>query len=288
MKTPKSIISIDDMKKMRKIWADQNKKVSFVPTMGALHQGHLSLIEHAKKNSEIVVVSIFVNPAQFGPNEDFEKYPRTLNEDLSAMAPLGVDAVFLPNVSEFYPDGFQTYVDNHEMSLGLCGGARPGHFKGVCTVVLKLFNIVQPNVAVFGLKDYQQFKVISKMVEDLLLDIEVLGAPIERDEDGLALSSRNKYLDEHHRELAGMIPVALNAAYDVWDEGVRSRSALEKAFLSKLSSCPEFKLDYVKVCNQSDLKSENDEITEPVIMLVAVFLDGVRLIDNIEFEWKET
>ena len=275
------------MRKVRQSWQQDGKTVAFIPTMGALHQGHLSLVEQAKTKADIVVVSIFVNPTQFGPNEDFEKYPRTLTEDITALTPLGVDAVFLPNVGEFYPDGFQTFVDNTVMSMGLCGGARPGHFKGVCTVVLKLFNILRPNVAVFGLKDYQQFKVISKMVDDLLLDIEVVGAPIERAEDGLALSSRNKYLDDHHRELAGMLPVALNAAYDAWDEGVRSRSTLEKAFLSKLSSCPEFSLDYVKVCNQSDLQADKDEITEPVIMLIAVFLNGVRLIDNIEFEWKE-
>lgn len=287
MKTPKAVIEVNQIKKLVESWKNENEKIVFVPTMGALHEGHLSLVETAKELGTKVIVSIFVNPTQFGPNEDFENYPRTLEEDLAALAPFGVDAVFLPNAGDLYPDGFQTYVDNEKIALSLCGASRPGHYKGVCTIVLKLFNIIKPHSAVFGKKDFQQLKIIEQMVKDLCIDVEVVGGETQRAEDGVALSSRLKYLSESDRELAGMIPVSLNASYDLWDEGVRSRKALEKAFMEQLSNAPEFKLDYVKVCNASDLSYPNDDISEPVVMLCAVYLGGVRLIDNIEFEWQE-
>ena len=285
MKTPKSIIGIAKMRELSEDWRQNGDTLALVATMGALHAGHLSLVTAAKEQATKVVVSIFVNPAQFGPNEDFARYPRTLEADLEMLAPFEVDAVFLPNAGDLYPEGFQTYLDNEHMSQFLCGASRPGHFKGVCTVVLKLFNIVKPNKAIFGMKDYQQFKIVSQMVLDLLIGVEIIGVPIVRNDDGLALSSRNRLLDDRHRQLAGMIPISLNAAYDKWEEGVRSRKILEKTFLESISNSTEFTLDYVKVCNQKNLSSEGDNITEPVVMVVAVFLGGVRLIDNIEFEW---
>ena len=285
MKTPKTIIDILDIKKLTSQWNEQGEKIAFVPTMGALHDGHLALVRKAKELGTKVVVSIFVNPIQFGPNEDFENYPRTLESDIAALSPFSVDAVFLPNAGDLFPEGFETYVDNVVLGKELCGASREGHFRGVCTVVLKLFNIVRPKFGVFGKKDYQQLTIISKMAKDLCLGVEVVGVEIERAEDGLALSSRLAYLDEKNRELAGMIPVALNAAYDAWDSGTRSRRGLEKAFMDALSSYSEFNLDYVKVCDFETLDAKNDEINGPVVMLIAVYLSGVRLIDNIEFEW---
>lgn len=273
------------MKSLCQGWKDSGESVVFVPTMGALHAGHLSLVERAKTLGQRVVVSIFVNPSQFGPNEDFKEYPRTLERDLASLAPYGVDAVFLPNAADIYPSGFQTYVVNEGIGLGLCGQSRTDHFRGVCTVVLKLFNILRPDIAVFGKKDYQQWMIISKMVEDFHLDIMIEGVETCREEDGLALSSRNQFLSSDQRKLAVMLPVSLNAAYDKWDQGSRSRRELEKAFMTQLSEVPEFALEYVKVCDQSDLSRDSDDVLGPVVMLAAVKLGKVRLIDNIEFEW---
>lgn len=288
MKLPTTVIDIDKMIELAKAFKADGEKTGFVPTMGALHEGHLELVKKARSENDRVVVSIFVNPTQFGPNEDFEKYPRALEEDMKALAPLGVDAVFVPNAQEFYPEGFQTYVSNTVTGDKYCGASRPGHFTGVCTVLLKFFHMIFPDKVYMGLKDYQQYLIVRRMVTDLNLTIDVVGVPTFREEDGLAYSSRNRRLTREQRELAVMMPVALNAAYDLWDEGSRSRRELERAFVDELAKVPDFRLDYVKVCDKDDLTAEDDKIVKPVVMLAAAWLGDVRLIDNIEFEWSDT
>jgi pantoate--beta-alanine ligase len=192
MTTPMTLISLSELTDVRNGWEREGAKVVFVPTMGALHEGHMQLVRVARQHGSRVIVSIFVNPTQFGPNEDFAKYPRTLAADLELLAKEKVDAVFLPNAMSMYPDGFQTYVINKTMAKGLCGAVRPGHFEGVLTVVLKLFNLVRPHTAIFGKKDYQQWRLIERMVKDLHLPVMVLGQDTVRESDGLAMSSRNR------------------------------------------------------------------------------------------------
>jgi pantoate--beta-alanine ligase len=196
------ITDINEMKKISNNLKKEGKSIGFVPTMGYLHKGHVSLMECSKKENDITVVSIFVNPTQFGKNEDYDKYPRDLERDLKICEEVGVDYVFHPSISQMYPEGYSTYVVMETLVDKLCGKFRPGHFKGVLTVVNKLFNIVKPDRAYFGKKDYQQYIIIKKMVQDLNIDTKVIGCPLIREEDGLALSSRNKYLTEEERKSA--------------------------------------------------------------------------------------
>jgi pantoate--beta-alanine ligase len=250
--------------------------------MGALHAGHLSLVELAREKADRVLVSIFVNPTQFGPNEDFERYPRTLKADLELLAPLDVDAVFLPNAASMYPPGFQTYVHNKGMSEGLCGASRPGHFEGVLTVVLKLFNLTRPHVAVFGKKDYQQWRLIERMARDLDLRVEVLGAETLREVDGLAMSSRNRYLSAAERQTAVGLSRALRAAKAAVDGGETDAGKVLERFRSTLAETPGFALEYGELRQRADLAPVTGALSAPAVLIAAGRVGATRLIDNME------
>ncbi len=278
----KWIKSIDEMQKISKVYKKNGKTIGFVPTMGYLHEGHISLIRCAKRENDIVIVSIFVNPIQFGENEDLDKYPRDIKRDLTICNNEGVDIVFNPSYKDMYPEGFQTYVVVEELTKGLCGDYRPGHFKGVTTVVTKLFNIVKPDRAYFGKKDYQQFKVIQRMVKDLNMDVEVIGCPLIREEDGLAMSSRNKYLSPEERESALSLSRALFRAKEMFEEGERSAEKLKEEMERIILSYPHVKeIQYIEIVDPETLKPKKEAERGDVIAL-AVFVGDTRLIDNIE------
>jgi len=250
--------------------------------MGYLHEGHLSLVRCAKNNNDLVVVSIFVNPTQFGKGEDYDRYPRDLERDLKLLQKEGVEIVFAPSVEDMYPQGYSTFVEETELSKRWEGEFRPGHFKGVCTVVLKLFNIVKPDRAYFGEKDYQQLKVIQKMVKDLNLDIEIIGCPIVREKDGLAMSSRNTYLSEEERKQATAIYQSFQYAQKLVKEGLKDPRKLEEEIKGFLKRFPLIKeIDYVAVVDPETLEPAQ-EIKGGERILVAVRMPSARLIDN----WK--
>lgn len=255
------------------------KKIGFVPTMGALHEGHLSLVDIAKKHSDVVMMSIYLNPKQFAPSEDLKNYPSNFKKDTEAAQARGVDLVFAPTDEYMYPKGFQTSVDIKEITKGLCGAARPGHFTGVTTVVLKLFNIVQPDVAVFGEKDYQQLKVIERMVRDLLIPVKIVAAPITRENDGLAMSSRNAYLSHDERMAALSINQALRMAKEMVAKGERSPHQVASAVRTHIQSSGRARVDYVKVVDPETLE-EATNLKQPARLLVAAFFGRARLIDN--------
>lgn len=248
--------------------------------MGALHAGHLSLIAFAKEHSDYVVSSIFVNPKQFGPNEDLDSYPRQLKTDAEKLATVGCDLLFAPSASEMYPHRFETEVSLNTTTQGLCGAHRPGHFDGVTTVVLKLLNIVTPDVAVFGKKDYQQLTVIRRMVEDLSLDVKILGAPLIRDHDGLALSSRNAYLTAAERKQALALSKSLAAARQAFLHGEKQSSQLIR-IAQEVMSGYDTKLEYLELRTAKDL-STVDTVDEACLILIAAHLGTTRLIDNVE------
>ena len=261
----------------------QGKKIGFVPTMGYLHEGHLSLIRCSKKENDITVVSIFVNPIQFGANEDFGRYPRDFERDKSLCEKENVDYVFYPSYEEMYPDGFQTYVEVVKLSKGLCGDFRPGHFKGVATVVAKLFNIVCPDNAYFGKKDFQQLKVIQRMVKDLNFPVNVVGCPIVREPDGLAMSSRNKYLSDEERESALYISKALFEAKRMFEDGITDPNLIKERVRQIISQAKHLKeIQYVEIVDSNTLKPV-DKIKKSDVLAVAVYIGNTRLIDNIEF-----
>ncbi len=251
------------------------KKIVFVPTMGYLHEGHLTLMREGRKRGDILVVSIFVNPTQFGPGEDYDRYPRDLERDIKLMEDIPVDIVFHPSVEDMYPEGYQTYVEVTEITKYLCGRSRPGHFRGVTTVVAKLFNIVKPHIAIFGMKDYQQLKVIERMVKDLNFDIEIVGVPIVREEDGLAMSSRNTYLSPEERVKALSIYRALEKAKELFRKGERNADKIRDL----VSSMLEGEIDYVSVCDPESFE-ELDVIKDKALLAVAVKIGKARLIDN--------
>ncbi len=254
-------------------------KIAFVPTMGFLHDGHKELLKIGRKLGDILILSIFVNPAQFGPKEDFKTYPRDLEKDSKIAEGCGVDCIFAPKAEEIYPEGFQTYVEVTGASKNLCGAARPGHFKGVATVVLKLFNIVLPHKAVFGKKDYQQFIIIKRLAEDLNLGVEIVGAETVREPDGLAMSSRNSYLSQGQRKAARCIPEGLNEAKKEFLKGEReSRAIIDKVkkIIEKERSAV---IEYVKVCDKGSL-TDLERIEESALLAVAVRIGKTRLIDN--------
>jgi pantoate--beta-alanine ligase len=261
----------------------QGKKIGFVPTMGYLHEGHLSLIRCSKRENDITVVSIFVNPIQFGANEDFGRYPRDFERDKSLCERENVDYIFYPSYEDMYPDGFQTYVEVAELSKGLCGDFRPGHFKGVATVVAKLFNIVCPDNAYFGKKDFQQLKVIQKMVKDLNFPVNVVGCPVVREPDGLALSSRNKYLSDEERESALYISKALFEAKRMFEDGITDPNLLKEKVRQIISQAKHLKeIQYVEIVDSNTLKPV-DKVKKSDVLAVAVYIGNTRLIDNIEF-----
>jgi pantoate--beta-alanine ligase len=265
-------------------WRRAGERVVFVPTMGNLHAGHVSLIEAAKRHGERFVASIFVNPMQFGPNEDFNHYPRTPQRDAEMLAAAGCDLMFMPEVAEIYPYGSEnaTRVEVPGISTVLCGEFRPGHFEGVATVVAKLFHIVEPDTAIFGEKDFQQLTVIRRMVADLCLRVEVVGAPTVRDADGLAMSSRNQYLNADERQIAPMIHRLLLATKAQIESGARNFRALERAGSAQLDAAG-FRTDYFAVCDADTLAPAVSD-TRRIVLLVASRLGRARLIDNIQFE----
>jgi len=257
------------------------RRIGFVPTMGYLHEGHLSLVRAAKAlGCDAVAASIFVNPAQFGPGEDFEKYPRDEARDLAMLSGEGVDAVFLPGVKDVYPDGYQTYVEVSGVSQGLCGAMRPGHFRGVATVVAKLLLAALPHVAVFGEKDFQQLAVIRRMVRDLGLGVEIVGAPIVREADGLAMSSRNKYLAGEDRIAALCLCKGLRASADLFAAGVREPEKLVDVARARILSEPRAKLEYAEARDPETLSPVRSP-SERIVILVAARVGPARLIDNI-------
>ncbi len=276
----KVVNSIKETRDIIKSWRDKGYKIGFVPTMGYFHKGHLALMEEAKRLTDKVVVSIFVNPTQFGPNEDLARYPRDLNRDIRLAKNVGVDLIFAPEASDMYSPDFQTWVNVEKLSQGLCGEFRPGHFRGVATVVTKLFNIVQPDIAVFGQKDYQQLLVIKKMVQDLNMPIEIVGHPIVREEDGLAMSSRNTYLSLKERESALSLYKALIHAKALIEKGERSSSKIRQEIKELINSYPLTKLEYIFLGDPDTLTPYDKTIKHKTLIALAVWVGKTRLIDN--------
>jgi len=264
-------------------WADGARRsgfrIGFVPTMGFLHEGHLSLIREARRRSDRCVVSIFVNPLQFGPQEDLERYPRDLVRDQAALAEEGVDVIYFPSAEAMYPEGFQSEVRVTRLTRGLCGASRPGHFTGVTTVVAKLFHAVKPHVAVFGEKDFQQLAAVRRMAADLDFDIDIVGAPIVREADGLAMSSRNVYLSLREREAAQRLSGALFAARARVDAGERDAARVVEQVRADLVQEPLLRVDYVALVDPVTMEPVR-EITGPAILALAAFVGKTRLIDN--------
>ncbi|MFH1018969.1 MAG: pantoate--beta-alanine ligase [Pseudomonadota bacterium] len=269
-----------DLKKLLRSAQSQGLSVGFVPTMGALHEGHLSLVRRSKKDNAVTVASIFVNPTQFGPNEDFERYPRDPERDQSLLSREKVDYLYAPSKEDIYAPGSSTYVDETELSQVMCGAFRPGHFRGVCTVVFRLFQIVQPDRAYFGQKDAQQLRIIEKMAEDLGLDIRIIGCPTLREGDGLAMSSRNAYLSEEERTVAPQIYAALKEAQSAFTGGERSVSRVLETAKDALGRHPAIQTQYLELRRWRDLRVE-EAITEKSVLAFAGYLGKTRLIDNV-------
>ncbi len=265
-----------------RVWNERikGKRVGFVPTMGFLHEGHLSLVRKCREETDFCVVSIFVNPTQFGPGEDYRDYPRDEERDLSLLEKEGVDLVFIPTVEEMYPEGYQTYVEVVELSRPLCGRFRKGHFRGVTTVVTKLFNAVTPHVAYFGKKDYQQYLIIKRMVLDLNMPVEIKALPIVREKDGLAMSSRNTYLNQEERAQAVALYRSLLKAKEAYEKGERSAEKIRKAVEEELRRYPLVKPQYVEVVDGETLQPAQ-EIKGKTLVAIAAFVGKARLIDNI-------
>lgn len=272
-----------DLDKFRALRASLHGTVGLVPTMGYLHEGHLSLIRRAKAECGHVVVSIFVNPTQFGPNEDLSKYPHDLERDLRLIEPLGVDLVWTPTAEGMYPNGFQTWVQVEALTAPLEGAVRPAHFRGVTTVVAKLFNAVRPHKAYFGQKDAQQAAVIRQMTRDLSYPIEIVVCPIVREPDGLAMSSRNKYLEGEDRQAALVLSRALNAAKELYDAGERDGEKLRGKMKEIIAAEPRAQMQYVS-CADYDTLAELETVTGKTLLSMAVMIGKTRLIDNFVLE----
>lgn len=273
----------DEVRDFVKSFKKTGKTVGFVPTMGYLHEGHISLIERAVRENDIVGVSIFVNPVQFGPGEDFEKYPRDLERDCAVAAAAGTGFVFAPGVSEMYPEGYKTYVEVYDITDKLCGRSRPGHFKGVATVVMKLLNISGADRAYFGEKDAQQLAVIRRMAKDLNMDVEIVGCPIVREADGLAKSSRNVYLSPDERKQALSLSRSLFMARDAIEKGERSAEKIRAFISEEIGRQPSAEIDYVSVVDGEEF-SDLEVISGRVLIALAVRIGKTRLIDNISLE----
>lgn len=278
----KVVHDISDLREIRRTWQSLKEVIAFVPTMGNLHEGHLKLVREAKKSSTKVVVSIFVNPLQFGPEEDLAAYPRTIESDSKALEALGVDLLFIPKAEDIYSRGLeqQTFVEVPGLSYMICGASRPGHFRGVATIVCKLFNMVQPNQAFFGEKDFQQLQVIKAMVTDLSMNLSIFGVPTERESDGLAMSSRNQYLRPEQRVIAPTLYNTMNAMAQAISEGRRDFSILMAEAKQRLSDAG-LKPDYIEVRASNTLLQPGHEDND-IVILGAAFLGKTRLIDNIQ------
>jgi pantoate--beta-alanine ligase len=282
----KKITTIREMKAVVRGLKSGGKTIGFVPTMGYLHEGHLNLVRKSTQSADATVVSIFVNPAQFGPKEDFKEYPRDFNRDMELLKREGVDYLFFPDSEEMYPQGYKTYVQVQDLGEKLCGHSRPGHFKGVCTIVLKLFNIVDPDVAFFGQKDAQQAIILRKMVEDLGLDVIIKVSPIIRDEDGLALSTRNEYLNSREREAALALPRSLQEAKRMIEKGERRARNIIKRIEEMIRQEPLAKIDYIEIVDLDELKPI-EMIKDEALLALAVFVGKSRIIDNMMVEINE-
>ncbi len=274
--------SVKEVRDAVKEWKAQGLSVGFVPTMGYLHEGHESLIKKAVKDNDRVVVSIFVNPMQFGPTEDLDKYPRDLERDSKLCENAGANLIFHPEKEEMYFEDFSSYVDINGLSDELCGKSRPIHFRGVCTVVTKLFNIVNPDRAYFGEKDAQQLAIIRRFVRDLNIDIEIIGCPIIREEDGLAKSSRNTYLSKEERQAALILSQSLNLAKDAINSGEGNSSVVIDIISNSIKKEPLAKIDYIEVVDSLSMKPVKT-IEKSVLVAIAVYIGKTRLIDNFTF-----
>jgi pantoate--beta-alanine ligase len=273
---------IEHIQEMRD-WSEAERRagrrIVLVPTMGALHEGHLSLVREGKKSGERLVASLFVNPAQFGSSEDLAAYPRDFERDRNLLEKEKADVLFHPSAAEIYPEGYQTFVEVEKLAPLLCGEFRPGHFRGVATVVAKLFNIVRPHAAIFGAKDYQQLQLIRRMALDLNFDVEVVGCPIVREKDGLALSSRNRYLSREERAAALSLSRSLKRAESMVEEGERESTRIIDAVRAEIEKEPLARIDYARVCGPETLV-EVARIEREAILALAVRIGKTRLIDN--------
>jgi pantoate--beta-alanine ligase len=278
----KVIRSIKEMQAFSEYIRNSGKKIAFVPTMGYFHKGHLSLMREGRQRGDCVAISIYVNPTQFGPNEDFEKYPRDFERDKSLAEGVGVDVIFYPEDKEMYPANYQTYVSVEKVTQNLCGISRPGHFRGVTTVCAKLFNIVKPHYAIFGKKDFQQLVAIKRMVQDLDMDLEVIGMTIVRESDGLAMSSRNVYLKENERESALSLSRSLKLAKQMYDKGDRDALRILEEVKKFIEDHPFSRIDYAKICNTKTLQ-DIDFLDGESVLALAVKINKTRLIDNYVF-----
>ena len=275
----KIVKTIDEVRRQVKEWKSQGLSVGLVPTMGYLHEGHASLIDASHRDNDRTVVSDFVNPMQFGPTEDLESYPRDIERDAALVEEHGGDIIFNPEPNEMYHEGFSSFVDMDVLTKELCGLSRPVHFRGVCTVVSKLFNIVQPDRAYFGKKDAQQLAVIRHMVDDLNMDIEIIGCPIVREEDGLAKSSRNTYLNAEERKAALVLSQAINIGIGMVRNGENDCAAITDAMKRHISAEPLAKIDYVKIVDLATMQ-QIPVIDRPALCAIAVYIGSTRLIDN--------
>jgi len=268
------------MKQRAEILRKEGKTIAFVPTMGYLHEGHLSLMKRGKEAADILAASIFVNPAQFGPDEDLSRYPRDPENDIRLAETAGVDILFMPEPPDLYPEGYETYVIQTDLTEHLCGLSRPVFFRGILTIVVKLFNIVKPHFAVFGEKDYQQLAVIRKMTRDLNFDTEIIGGPTLREPDGLAMSSRNKYLSEEDRKSALVLFHCLSESRRRVAEGETDAGQIIADSETAIRAEPNTEIDYIKICHPGTL-NDVAVIDQPVVMALAVKVGGTRLIDNL-------
>jgi pantoate--beta-alanine ligase len=278
----KIISSISEMQVFSEFARNAGQKISFVPTMGYFHDGHLSLMREGRQRGNCLAISIYVNPTQFGPSEDFEKYPRDFERDKDLAAGVGVDVIFYPEDKEMYPELYQTYVNVENVTQNLCGSSRPGHFRGVTTVCAKLFNIVKPHYAIFGRKDFQQLIAIKRMVLDLNMDLEIVGMPIVREPDGLAMSSRNVYLTIEEREAALSLRRSLKIAKEMYDGGERHVAAILAEVRKNIEHHPHTNIDYAKICDTTTLK-DIGLIERESVLALAVKINKTRLIDNYVF-----
>ena len=274
------IEKIKDMQAYSQDLRVEGKVIALIPTMGYLHEGHLSLMREGRKRADVLVTSVFVNPTQFGPNEDLDKYPRNLERDIEMMEEVGVDVVFHPRVNEVYPEEYQTFVTVDDVSKNLCGLNRPTHFRGVATVVAKLFNCVLPHIAIFGRKDYQQLKVIERMVKELNMDVGIIGMPIVREPDGLAMSSRNEYLNPKERKAALSLYKAILAVRELFENGERRIGALTDRAVGVIMTEDLARIEYIRLAHPENIAELVGVVWDQALLALAVYVGKTRLIDN--------
>lgn len=282
----KLVRTIEETREEIRQFRQKGKRIGLVPTMGALHEGHESLMKRSLTETDITVVSVFVNPTQFGPNEDFDSYPRNLDRDLDICRKIGVDLVFAPSINEMYPKDYDTFIEIGSVANILEGASRPGHFRGVATVVSKLFNIITPDNAYFGQKDAQQVAVIKKMVYDLNIPVSIVPCPIIRENDGLAKSSRNQYLSNTERKQATVLNRALQLAEELLCSGETNSPFIQQEMEQFIQNEETIEMEYIKIRDARQLK-EISKIDQPIFILIAAYVGSTRLIDNLFFDFRE-